>query len=376
MSHIEICIIDEVSMYADINKTYGALLELTARAISKECSDKDAALSCGVLSAEEWRAVYEAAVRGGECALVWDAVQRLDKTLWPPRDLRLQWGVGASMIAAGYDDRKARIFELTDRWVEAGIKTYCLKGLALSHYYPKPELRESGDFDCWLGGDFERGNKVAVALGAMFDPFDYRHAVLIYKGLKVENHKYFLVLRGNDRNKRLERYLHEIIENDMHVGSSNLYCPSGLFHAIFLVLHKLHHFLYEGIRLRHLCDWVCFVNAERANVDWAEFNKHCVEVGAARFVAALNAVCAEYLGLDLSGTSLVGDDRFASRMLMDTLDGGRRISGISSLWQQRMAKIRNIVASRWKFRDLYDRNFLSSILRLGVGVVTDPDPKI
>lgn len=376
VSHIEICIIDEVSMNAGINKTYAALLELTARAISKSQADTDTVLSVGVLSDDEWRAVYEAAVRGGVCALVWDAVQRLDKSLWPPRGLRLQWGVGASVIASGYKARKARILELTDRWAEAGIKTYCLKGLALSQYYPKPELRESGDFDCWLGDDFDLGNKVAVSLGATFDPHDYRHSVLTYNGLKVENHRYFLAIRGNERHKRLERYLHKVIVSDSTMDGCNLYYPSSQFHAMFLTMHALNHFLYEGIRLRHLCDWVCFVNAERANVDWAEFNRRCEQVGASRFVAAMNAVCVRYLGLDLSETGLACDDRYALRLLMDTLDGGCRISGISSLWQQRMAKIRNMVDSRWKFRDLYDRNFLSSIMRLGVGVVADPDPKI
>lgn len=363
-------------MNAGINKTYAALLELTARAISKSQADADPALSVGALSDDEWRAVYEAAVRGGVCALVWDAVQRLDKTLWPPRGLRLQWGVGASVIASGYEDRKAKILELTDCWAEAGIKTYCMKGLALSNCYPKPELRESGDFDCWLGDDFDRGNKVAVSLGATFDPHDYRHSLLTYKGLKVENHRYFLTIRGNERHKCLERYLHEVIASDSTMDGGNLYYPSSQFHAMFLTMHALNHFLYEGIRLRHMCDWVCFVNAERANVDWAEFNRRCEQVGASRFVAALNAVCVSYLGLDLSGTGLACDDRYASRMLMDTLDGGRRISGISNLWQQRMAKVRNMVDSRWKFRDLYDRNFFSSIMRLGIGVVTDSNPKI
>ena len=363
-------------MVADINKTYTVLLELTARAISKERNDDDTVLSCGALSAEEWRSVYDAAVRGGVCALVWDAVQRLDKSLWPPRELRLQWGVGASMIAAGYDDRKTKIFELTDRWAEAGIKTYCLKGLALSHYYPKPELRESGDFDCWLGGGFERGNEVAMSFGAAYDPHGYRHSVLVYKGLKVENHRYFLAIRGNERYKRLERCLQDVITCDRRIDDSNLYYPSSQFHAMFLTMHALNHFLYEGIRLRHLCDWTCFVNAERESVDWDEFNRRCENVGAARFVAALNAVCAEYLGLDLSGTSLVSDDRFASRMLIDTLEGEARISGMSSLWRQRMAKIRNIIASRWKFNEVYDRNFLSSIVRSVVGIVADPNPEI
>ena len=330
------------------------MLELTARAISNGRGDEDKALSVGALSEEEWLEVYASAVRGGVCALVWNAVQRLDRSLWPQRGLRLRWGVSADAIASGYEDRAAKIFELTDHFATAGIKTYCLKGLALSHYYPKPELRESGDFDCYLGRDFERGNKVAMAFGATFDPHDYRHSVLVYKGLKVENHRYFLAIRGNERHKRLERYLHDVIACD----------------------RRIDHFLYEGIRLRHLCDWVCFLNAERANVDWAEFNKRCEEVGAERFVEAMNAVCTRYLGLDLLGTDLECDGRFATRLLRDTLDGGRRISGISNLWQQRMAKIRNMIDSRWKFRDLYDRNYLSSIAQSVVGIVSDRHPEI
>ena len=246
----------------------------------------------------------------------------------------------------------------------------------MSHCYPKPELRESGDFDCYLDGDFERGNKVAMAFGATFDPHDYRHSVLVYKGLKVENHRYFLAIRGNERHKRLERYLHDVIACDRRIGSSNLYYPSGQFNAMFLTMHALNHFLYEGIRLRHLCDWVCFLNAERANVDWVEFKKRCDEVGAERFVEAMNAVCTRYLGLDLLGTDLECDGRFATRLLRDTLDGGRRISGISNLWQQRMAKIRNMIDSRWKFRDLYDRNYLSSIAQSVVGIVSDRHPEI
>lgn len=363
-------------MVDDLKRTDAALLELTARAISNGRGDEDKALSVGALSDEEWLEVYASAVRGGVCALVWDAVQCLDRSLWPQRGLRLRWGVSADAIASGYEDRAAKIFELTDHFAVAGIKTYCLKGLALSHCYPKPELRESGDFDCYLDGDFDRGNEVAVCVGAEQLPHDYRHSVLMYKGMKIENHRYFLAIRGDQRNKSLEKYLREAIACDRRIGSSNLYYPSGQFHAMFLTMHALNHFLYEGIRLRHLCDWVCFVNAEKTNVDWAEFNKRCAEVGAERFVAAMNAVCTKYLGLNISGTILKCDERFATRLLRDTLDGGRRISGISNLWRYRMAKIRNMIDSRWKFRDLYDINFLSSMARLAVGVIVDPHPKI
>lgn len=61
-------------MVDDLKRTDAALLELTARAISNGRGDEDKALSVGALSDEEWLEVYASAVRGGVCALVWNAV--------------------------------------------------------------------------------------------------------------------------------------------------------------------------------------------------------------------------------------------------------------------------------------------------------------
>ncbi len=323
-----------------------------------------------------WSAVYSSAVRGGVSAMLWDTVGRLGEGVRPGRTLRLQWGIGADNIRERYRRQRAVVTELADMWAAAGIETVCLKGLALSELYPDPEVRECGDFDCWLGDGFALGNEVAIAHGARFDPHDYRHSLLIYKGMKVENHRFFLAVRGSGRQKRLERYLRSIAGCGRRVGGSVLRAPSPQFHALFLALHALHHFLYEGVRLRHLCDWMCFVRAERDNVDWAEFNARCDEAGAARFVAALNAVCVRHLGLNIDGTALRADERFAGRVLADTLGDSRRVSGIDGLWRQRMAKVGNMLSQRWKFSELYDRNFLRCMLGSGMGIIADPRPEI
>ncbi len=108
-------------MVDDLKRTDAALLELTARAISNGRGDEDKALSVGALSDEEWLEVYASAVRGGVCALVWNAVQRLDKSLWPQRGLRLRWGVSADAIASGYEDRAAKKCGWPDHIAVAGI---------------------------------------------------------------------------------------------------------------------------------------------------------------------------------------------------------------------------------------------------------------
>ncbi|MCM1532968.1 MAG: nucleotidyltransferase family protein [Ruminococcus flavefaciens] len=145
---------------------------------------------------------------------------------------------------------------------------------------------------------------------------------------------------------------------------------------MFLTQHALTHFLYEGIRLRHLCDWTCFVNAERGNVDWNEFNERCAQVGAARFVAALNAVCIRRLGMCIDGTALRADEKYADRVLVNTLDISQHASHISDPWRQRMAKVGNMFSHSWKFNEVYDRGLMRSVLGLGLGFVFDRHPAI
>ena len=155
--------------------------------------------------------LYSISTQQGIAAIVWDKVlQTVSNNNALPewqlsRPLKIQWALAVENIIKKYNHLKQLSIEIADVWALEGIKTYGLKGWALSTYYPKPELREFGDFDCYLEVNFTRGNDVAILQGAQFDPHDYRHSHIYYKGLTIENHQYFLPIRGNARNKRCSR---------------------------------------------------------------------------------------------------------------------------------------------------------------------------
>ena len=294
-----------------------------------------------------------------------------------PKSIKISWALAVENIVKQYHHRKALSIEIADIWAQEGIKTYGLKGWALSTYYPKPELRECGDFDCFLGADFARGNEIAISHGAQFDPHDYRHSHIYYKGLTIENHRYFLPIRGNARNKRLEQYLQAVIPSDKRIEDSNVYYPAPQFHALFIILHMLQHFLHENITLRHMLDWTYFVNAEKENIDWREFNAKCEEAGAARFVEALNYICTQNMGLDLDKTLLKADSRYADKILKDTLEqSSRHVSGVSGLWRTRYMKVKNIIEQRWKFNEVYDRNYVLYMLQTATGIACDRNVRL
>ena len=325
--------------------------------------------------------LYSISTQQGIAAIVWDKVlQTVSENNSLPeyllsRPLKIQWALAVENIIKQYIRRKQLSIEIADVWARAGIKTYSLKGWALSTYYPKPELREFGDFDCWVGSDFNRSNQIAIDNGAQFDPHDYRHSHIYYKGLTIENHQYFLPIRGNARKKRLERYLQAVIPYNRRIEDSNIYYPSPQFHSLFIVLHMLQHFLYENITLRHMLDWAYFVNAEKDNIDWREFNLKCTEAGATRFVEALNHICTAHMGLNLDGTLLNADCRYAEKILQNTLDqSSQKVSGVQGIWLTRLMKIQNITAQRWRFNELYDRNFIYHITQTALGIIFDRNP--
>lgn len=326
------------------------------------------------LAPKDWCRLYSLAHSQGVGSIVWSNIG--NKSLLP-KVLKIQWALEAEYVKINYNNQKRVIKEISNIFAAHLIKTYCLKGLSLSQYYPIPSLRECGDFDCYLDGNFDYGNAIAVNSGADFDPHDYRHSLILYKGLQIENHRYFLPIRANARNKRLERYLREVINCDNKVEDIELYKPSAQFHALFIILHMLQHFLYENITIRHMLDWVYFVNSEKEYIDWREFNSRCEEAGAAKFVAALNYICESYLRLNIDGTLLCSNKTNAAKILSDTIEQkALRVSKIQSLWSQRLAKVRNIYEQKWKFDNLYDRSFISSILQPAIGILIEKNVKL
>ena len=133
----------------------------------------------------DWEALFRLAARQGVLAVVYDAVSLLPKENRPPRNLNLQWALSVENIENRYCMQLANGAELAGLWTAAGFRPVVLKGFAVSRYYPVPEHRECGDFDCFLGQDRELGDSIAVGAGAVLEESGYKHAHILDKGLMV-----------------------------------------------------------------------------------------------------------------------------------------------------------------------------------------------
>lgn len=110
---------------------------------------------------KQWNELYRLASLQGILAIVWDGLQKLPPELQPPRELRLRWAYNVEQIERRYENQRRAASRLAELFAAEGIRTVVLKGLAVGALYPVPAHRPCGDLDCFLCGDYERGNRLA-----------------------------------------------------------------------------------------------------------------------------------------------------------------------------------------------------------------------
>lgn len=327
---------------------------------------------------DRWRELYTAASSQGVSALVWDGIRRLPPELQPSRELRLRWAYNVERIERPYGQQRRRAAELAAAYAEAGIRTVVLKGFAVSRLYPVPEHRPCGDLDCFLCGDYERGNRVAEQVGAEVKRDYYKHSHIVFRGLTVENHRFCTAVRGSRRAKRFERHLQRLLaEGPLScIPETALLVPPPDFNALFLAKHALSHFLTEGISLRHLCDWAVFIDREGDAVDWTAFRKVAAEDRLLRFAEILSDLSVRYLGVARNPLP-AGVQALADRVLDNILYERRHLNDSpGGAWTKRMRLIGNLARDRWKYGEVYGRSFLLEGLRLSVGYLFDRNPEL
>jgi hypothetical protein len=329
------------------------------------------------MSAEQWNDLYRLAARQGVLAIVYDVVSGLPKEERPPRNPNIRWALSTEAIEKRYEQQREVATLLADNFAKEDIKTYVLKGLGISTYYPIPEHRECGDFDCYLGDGFEKGNRVALSIGVNFKHKDYRHYVLQFNGVLIENHHYFVAFRGNRLKKKFEKQLHEIIESDVTYEDTKIYIPSPLFSALFLTSHAFQHFLYENITLRHIIDWALLIRRDKDSIDWNVFNQICIEQGFSKFVGVLNGIVKIYFGQDCLYPNAFYNFDYCDKVLDSILYIDNSISNKNmTKLQSRLAKIKNMSTYSWKYKYISNTNWVKEGLRSVLGIVFEKNPII
>ena len=349
-------------------------------------------------SEEVWKSLFMLSAQHGVIAIIYTAITDLPKEHQPPRNIKLQWALSAEHIKKRYHKQFALASELSSIYTRHDIRTFVLKGVAISKYYPIPSLRECGDLDCFLvnadesepqgittqsdnrpKSRYEDGNIIAEKAGVKVDVGFYKHSHINYKGLVVENHAYCTAIRGSRKRKELERHLQILLatQPNTNIGDGDMLCPSADFNALFLTAHSFQHFLTEGIKLRHVLDWGLLLKHEQHNIDWKSFYEWCDKMHYTKFADALTAIAIEDLGIEITNSNIHTKSKYKDKVLEDILFSNNTIHNTNaSTLKKRLMIIRNKLFGGWKYRELYERSALVDTIQMIIAFFIERKPQL
>ncbi len=201
-----------------------------------------------------------------------------------------------------------------------------LKGLAAAAYYPKPELRGLGDVDFLVNQ--EKADEIAnliVKQGYENYLDNGRHITFKKTGKMLELHREIPGVPYGKKGEITNKFISDIFEKSIDISllGGDFKMPADAHHGTVLLLHSAYHLVSEGLGLRHLCDWACFVNSTSDKEFWeSDFLPLLKQIGMYNFAAILTKSCAKYLKIKCPKWANWVDEIIADELMEDVLTGG------------------------------------------------------
>ena len=196
-----------------------------------------------------------------------------------------------------------------------GVYALLVKGQGIAQCYEKPLWRASGDVDLLLSdSNYEEAKKVLIPLATDVET-EYSH--FKHQGMTIDG---FVVELHGTQHSRLSRRVDSMIDavqkdvfyggnvRSWQNGGTQVFLPAPNEDVIFVFTHILHHFFFEGIGLRQICDWCRLLWKYRSEIDVKLLEKRLRTAGLISEWKAFAAFTIEYLGMPVEAMPLFDEN--------------------------------------------------------------------
>ncbi len=207
------------------------------------------------------------------------------------------------------------VAELIGRMKDAGIYALMVKGQGVAQCYEKPLWRVCGDVDLLLNADdYEKAKKLLLplAMDVETEYTHFKHVGMTIDGWVVELHGTL----HSRLSKRVDRQIDVIQEDTFDNGNvrswnnngTQVLLPSPDNDVIFVFTHILHHFFFEGIGLRQICDWCRLLWTYRESIEVKLLEQRLRKAGLMSEWKAFAAFAVKYLGMPVEAMPLFNEN--------------------------------------------------------------------
>jgi hypothetical protein len=261
-------------------------------------------------SSQEWKAVYDEAVRQAVAGICIDGINRLSKEQMPPRLLLLEWIGLAEQIRQQNKHVDEQTAEIWKRLKEDGLNAAILKGQGIATLYDVrcakedtgcgrlSELRQSGDIDIWVKGGYQKVCDYVQKTRPTTDVAYHRFHYDYFDDTEVELHHRPTLMRNLIDDRKLARWYNSFgADSFVYLEDKGFAVPPVEFNRIFILTHIYRHFLFKGIGLRQVIDYF-FVLKANGGREREKVGDILKELRLTRFAEAIMWILHEVLGLE------------------------------------------------------------------------------
>ena len=208
---------------------------------------------------------------------------------------------------------------------DAGIPYTIIKGCASSFYYPEPEYRAMGDVDLYVERQsMEQVRTVFAQHGCDVSGMEHpHHWSFDLNGVTVEVHWAPSGIPAED-DGTIRSMFDDLIarRREISICEQNMFIPNPFHHGMIMLLHTANHLTAGGIGLRHLLDWLVFVEAFSDEEFCNIFEANLRKAGLWEFARVLTAIGVQCFSLRARTFCKDISEELCFGILKDIFDGG------------------------------------------------------
>lgn len=210
----------------------------------------------------DWDMLYRLAEEQSVMGLIAAGIENLPASERPSKELVLQFIGSTFQLEQRNKAMNTFVAKLMEQLRAEDIYAILVKGQGIAQCYEKPLWRACGDVDLLLSeSNYERAKELLCPLATDVET-EYTH--FKHQGMTIDG--WVVELHGtlhSRLSKRVDRLIDEVQKDVFYGGNvrswdnsgTQVFLPSPDNDVIFVFTHILHHFFFEGIGLRQICDW-------------------------------------------------------------------------------------------------------------------------
>lgn len=201
-----------------------------------------------------------------------------------------------------------------------------LKGMAAASYYPKPHERSLGDIDFLIDpSQREEIEELLSQNGYQNWGMDHICHVVFKKGsAHLEMHFEIAGIPYGKAGEIIREFMTDAVKHSVMVEFDGwrFPVPEDIYHGIIILLHMQHHMLGEGLGLRHICDWACFLQKTKDKPFWNELLELFKKIGILTYAEVISKISAMYFHIDCPKWAKNADEELCRETMKDVLISG------------------------------------------------------